>query len=323
VKTVFTIHNLGYQGLFPATSFSALGLPPRAFTMDGLEYWGGVNLLKGGVVFSDAITTVSPTYAREIRTPEFGSGLEGVLQAQSDKLVGILNGVDYGAWDPRTDTYLKERYTGEDLRGKAVCKRDLVETLGLSPGLMERPVIGMISRLAGQKGVDLVAGVVDRLMLSGAGLVVLGRGETRYEDLLRHTASQYPDQMAVRIDFDESLAHKIEAGCDMYLMPSRYEPCGLNQMYSLRYGTVPIVRRTGGLADTVAEVNTKRGTGTGFTFAAYTPEALWGAIDRAMKCFAQTDVWNEVVIRAMSADFSWSRSAREYVKLYRRLLRRE
>ena len=318
-KTVFTIHNLGYQGLFAADTFSGLGLPYRLFAVEGLEFYGKVNFLKGGIVFSDWVTTVSPTYAKEIQTPEFGHGLEGVLKAAEKKLVGILNGVDYSAWGPETDSYLVAQYGVENLKGKRRCKEDLLEQYQLAPDLAEKPLLGMISRLAGQKGIDLLCEVVERLMATGAGLVLLGSGEEKYERILTELASKYPRQMGVRIDFDESLAHKIEAGCDMFLMPSRYEPCGLNQMYSLRYGTLPIVRRTGGLADTVTEVNPKKGKGTGFTFSEYDPDALWGAIGKALHCFGDGQLWTRLVKQAMEADFSWSKSAREYLRLYRQV----
>lgn len=321
-RTVFTIHNLGYQGIFAAETFPSLRLPPRLFSVAGLEFWGKVNFLKGGIVFADQVTTVSPTYAKEIQTPEFGYGLEGVLKDKSDKLVGILNGVDYAMWNPEDDPNLAAHYRQDDFAGKMVCKEDLLQHVQLPPDLMERPLLGMISRLAGQKGMDILCQVVDRVMGQGAGLVILGSGEERYERLLAQSAQKYPRQMAVRITFDESLAHKIEAGCDMFLMPSLYEPCGLNQMYSLRYGTLPVVRKTGGLADTVVEVDIKKGKGTGFTFSAYEPDALWKAIEKALKCFADKERWGQLVQQAMSQDFSWSRSAGEYLKLYQRLMKK-
>jgi starch synthase len=318
-KTVLTVHNLGYQGVFPAEAFSLLGLPARIFSVEGLEFWGKVNFLKGGIIFADRITTVSPTYAKEIQTPEFGYGLEGVLKARASKLTGILNGVDYSVWNPADDPYLEAHYSSDDLQGKRRCKKELLAHCQLSDDLLERPLLGMISRLAGQKGVDILSQVVDRVMAYGAGLVILGNGEKKYERLLVHMAQRYPQQMAVRIAFDESLAHQIEAGCDIYLMPSLYEPCGLNQMYSLRYGTLPVVRRTGGLADTVVEVDPKKKKGTGFQFIDYHPDALWKAIEKALQCFANKELWHQLVKKAMAQDFSWSRSAGEYLKLYKRL----
>jgi starch synthase len=320
-KTILTIHNVGYQGIFPAEAFPCLGLPSHLFSIGGLEFWGKVNFLKGGIVCADQVTTVSPTYAGEIQTPAFGYGLEGVLKAQAAKLIGILNGVDYAQWNPDNDPYLEAHYTPDNLEGKAQCKRQLLSHCELPPDLVERPLIGMISRLAGQKGVDLVCQVVERVMAHGAGLVILGTGEKKYERLLSQLAQKYPRQMAVRIAFDESLAHGIEAGCDIYLMPSLYEPCGLNQMYSLKYGTLPVVRRTGGLADTVVEVDPKKGKGTGFTFIDYHPDALWKAIEKAFRCFVNRKLWHQLVQQAMAQDFSWSRSAGEYHRLYERLMR--
>jgi starch synthase len=320
-RTVLTIHNLGYQGLFPTERYPLLGLPPQLYDPSGLEFWGKINLLKGGIAFADAVTTVSPTYAAEIRTPELGYGLDGVLVAQQHKLVGILNGVDYATWSPETDRYISQRYSSDDLDGKRQCKQDLLDTLGLPGVLVDKPLFGMISRLAAQKGVDLIAQVAERLMMTGAGLVILGKGDAYYENLLVDMARKYRRQMSVRIDFDDELAHKIEAGSDMFLMPSRYEPCGLNQMYSLRYGTIPIVRRTGGLADTVREVSTKTGKGTGFLFRSYKADTFWRAIEKALRWFSDTELWLKVMRQAMATDFSWSRSARQYHKLYRNILR--
>jgi starch synthase len=321
-KSTLTIHNLGYQGIFPSETFPHLGLPSRVFSIEGMEFWGKVNLLKGGIIFADQLTTVSPTYAKEIQTPEFGYGLEGVLKDQAAKLTGILNGVDYAQWNPADDPHLPANYAPDDLKGKKVCKEKLLKRCGLSPDLMEQPLLGMISRLAGQKGVDILSQVVERVMKEGAGLVILGAGEEKYESLLIQMAKKYPKQMSVTIAFDESLAHLIEAGCDIYIMPSLYEPCGLNQMYSLKYGTLPVVRKTGGLADTVVEVNVKKRKGTGFLFSAYDPDALWKAIDKTLQCFADKELWRQLVHQAMAQDFSWSRSAGEYLRLYQRLMKR-
>jgi starch synthase len=318
-KSILTIHNLGYQGIFPSETFPHLGLPSRVFSIEGMEFWGKVNLLKGGIIFADQLTTVSPTYAREIQTLEFGYGLEGVLKDQAAKLIGILNGVDYAQWNPANDPHLPAPYTPDKPEGKVTCKKDLLKRCGLSPDLMVRPLLGMISRLAGQKGVDILSQVVERMMTDGVGLVILGAGEEKYERLLIQMAKKYPKQMSVTVAFDEALAHQIEAGCDIYLMPSLYEPCGLNQMYSLKYGTLPVVRKTGGLADTVVEVNIKKGKGTGFLFSAYDPDALWKAIKKALACFADKELWGQLIQQAMAQDFSWSRSAGEYLKLYQGL----
>jgi starch synthase len=318
-KSLLTIHNLGYQGIFPSEIFPLLGLPPHLFSMEWMEFWGKVNFLKGGIVFADQLTTVSPTYAREIQTSEFGYGLEGVLKDQAAKLIGILNGVDYAQWNPADDSHLPANYVPDDLKGKKVCKEKLLRRCGLSPDLMDKPLLGMISRLAGQKGVDILSQVVERMMTEGNGLVILGAGEEKYERLLTKMAKKYPKQMSITVAFDERLAHQIEAGCDIYLMPSLYEPCGLNQMYSLKYGTLPVVRKTGGLADTVVEVNVKKRKGTGFLFSAYDPDALWKAIEKALACFADKELWAQLIQQTMAQDFSWSRSAGEYLRLYQRL----
>lgn len=320
-KTVLTIHNLGYQGIFPAEDFPRLGLPAHLFATKGLKFWGKVNLLKGGIVFADQVTTVSPTYAKEILTPELGYGLEEVLQARAGSVIGILDGVDYSIWNPKDDPFLAAHYSRDDLRGKRACKEDLLKRCRLSPDLMEHPLLGMTSRLAGQKGIDLICLVVDRVMSQGAGLVILGSGERQYATLLTKMARKYPRQMAVKIIFDEALAHQIEAGCDIYLMPSLYEPCGLSQMYGLRYGTLPVVRHTGGLVDTVVEVDPQKKKGTGFTFIDYHPDAFWKAIEKAMQCFADKELWHQLMQQAMAQDFSWSRSAGEYFKLYERLMK--
>jgi starch synthase len=320
-KIVLTIHNLGYQGIFPAEDFSRLGLPAQLFAREGLEFWGRVNLLKGGIVFADQVTTVSPTYAKEILTPELGYGLEKVLQAKAGSVIGILDGVDYSIWNPEDDPSLAAHYSRDDLSGKRACKEDLLKRCRLSPYLIERPLLGMTSRLAGQKGIDLICQVIDRVMAQGAGLVILGSGERRYATSLTKMARKYPRQMAAKIVFDEALAHRIEAGCDIYLMPSLYEPCGLSQMYGLKYGTIPVVRRTGGLADTVVEVDAQKKKGTGFTFTDYRPDAFWKAIEKAMQCFTDKELWRQLMQQAMVQDFSWSRSAGEYLKLYQRLMK--
>jgi starch synthase len=320
-KTILTIHNLGYQGIFSAETFPQLGLPSRLFSTEGLEFWGKVNFLKGGIVFADQVTTVSPTYAKEILTPELGYGLEAFLQARANGVIGILDGVDYSLWNPEDDPFLAAPYSRDDLSGKRTCKEDLLKRCRLSLDLMEHPLLGMTSRLAGQKGIDLVCQVVDRVMTEGAGLTILGSGQRQYATLLTKTARKYPRQMAVKIIFDEALAHQIEAGCDIYLMPSLYEPCGLSQMYGLRYGTIPVVRRTGGLADTVVEVDPKKKKGTGFSFIDYHPDALWMAIEKALRCFSDKALWQQLMQQAMAQDFSWSRSAAEYLKLYQRLMK--
>jgi len=320
IKTVLSIHNLGYQGIFPADSFFLTGLPPHLFSIDGLEFWGKVNLLKGGIIFSDWITTVSPTYAKEIQTKEFGFGLDGVIGANTHKLSGILNGADYSEWSPETDPYILSRYSKKHLLGKTKCKEGILKEFDLSSKLMERPLIGMVTRLATQKGIDLLADAIDDIMAKGAGLVILGKGEERYEELLEALASRYKGKIGVKIAFDSIFAHKIEAGSDMFLIPSFYEPCGLNQMYSLKYGTLPVVYNTGGLADTVVEVDENKGEGTGFKFYDYSKDGLCKAIDKAIRCFSNKKLWQKLIIQAMSCDFSWSEAAKEYLNVYQRLL---
>jgi starch synthase len=313
-SVVHTIHNLGYQGLFPPHILSQIGLPAGLFSIDGLEFYGKVNLLKGGILFSDFITTVSRKYAEEIQTPEFGYGLEGVLRSRADRLQGILNGVDYDAWNPASDKLIPANYSPEDLKGKEACKKALLEKMGVAQPVLNRPVIGIVSRFATQKGFDLIAGVAEELMAMDLYVVALGTGEPEYEDLFRSLTARYADKFRVKIAYDNTLAHLIEAGADMFLMPSRYEPCGLNQIYSLKYGTVPVVRATGGLDDTIEPFNGK--TGTGFKFTDYTPEALLGAIRDAVGYYRQPKVWRQLMLNGMKKDFSWSSSARQYVKVY-------
>ncbi|HEV2282848.1 MAG TPA: glycogen synthase GlgA [bacterium] len=320
--TLFTIHNLAYQGLFPPERLPVTGLGPHLFTPKGIEFYGKVNLLKGGLVFADRLSTVSEQYAREIQTPEFGCGLEGVLRERAADLAGILNGVDYGAWDPSTDGHIAARYTADDLTGKAVCTRDLRRTQRLDD-TPDAPLVGMISRLADQKGFDLVAAVLDRLIAAGAQFVLLGTGEPKYHELFAAFGTRYPGRVSVTLGFDDALAHRIEAGADMFLMPSRYEPSGLNQLYSLRYGTVPVVRETGGLADTIVDATpdaVARGVANGFVFEAYEPAALREAVERALRAFRDRRVWTQLQQTGMRQDFSWRRAAGRYVETYRRAI---
>jgi len=322
VPVLFTIHNLGYQGLFRADILSELGLPASLFTIDGLEFYGKVNLLKGGLVYADAINTVSRGYAREIQTQEYGFGLDGLLRKRSAVLSGIVNGVDYSEWDPATDKFLAANYSPEDLTGKRKCKKDLLKEFGLPAADGDRPLIGIVSRLSAQKGADLIAHAANELMAEELAMVVLGSGDAIYEDLFRKLAERYPGKVAVRIAYDNVLAHKIEAGADMFLMPSRYEPCGLNQIYSLKYGTVPIVRATGGLDDTVEQVDRATEQGTGFKFADYSAKAMMEAIRAALEVYRHPKLWRKVMLNGMRQDFSWGASAAQYVRLYEGLGRR-
>ncbi|HET8564631.1 MAG TPA: glycogen synthase GlgA [Candidatus Binatia bacterium] len=318
-KTVFTVHNLGFQGLFPESEWHLLNLDRSWFTSPYLEFFGRINLLKGALVFADKITTVSPTYAREIMTPQQGFGLEGVLRKRKDDLIGILNGVDYSQWSPEIDPFTKCHYDRAHLAGKSLCKKDLQQTFGL-PLRVDVPMIGMISRLTSQKGFDLVEKVLGGFIERNIQFAVLGSGERRYEEFFCRMADQYSEKIGVRIGFDEALAHQIEAGADIFLMPSLYEPCGLNQMFSLKYGTIPVVRAVGGLKDTVEDYDPLAETGTGFVFRPYKPAALRKALDRALELFPQKRVWSALQKRAMSQDFSWKQSAAAYSDLYRRLI---
>ena len=316
-STLFTIHNIGYQGLFPAGTLSEISLDKGLFTVDGLEYYGKINLLKGGMIFSDSISTVSQKYAQEIQTEEFGFGLEGVLRSRSHRLQGILNGVDYGAWNPATDKLIPANYTPENLHGKTVCKKALLERMGARKPALDRPVLGIVSRFAAQKGFDLIAKIADDLMQMDLYIVALGTGEPEYEQLFRELAGRYPEKFLVQIAYDNSLAHQIEAGADMFVMPSRYEPCGLNQIYSLKYGTVPVVRATGGLDDTIEQFDGVKGTG--FKFSEYSPRALLACLRQAMDVFRQKAAWLKLQQNGMQKDFSWTQSARRYVTLYQSL----
>lgn len=320
--TVFTIHNAGYQGWFGPETTERLLLPWELFRMDGLEHYNQFNFLKGGVVFADALTTVSRKYAEEIQTPEFGYGLEGVLRGRAADLHGILNGVDYEQWDPAHDRFIAAHYTGEDLGGKGECRRDLLHAFG-APDLPETtPILGIVSRFATQKGFDLLAEIADELARRELLLVALGTGEPYYENLLRSLAERYPHRFAVRVMYDDTLAHKIEAGSDLFLMPSRYEPCGLNQIYSLRYGTVPVVRATGGLDDTVDE-RPVASEGTGFKFHPYDGREFLAAIDRALTAFADRESWDQLMRNGMRQDYSWARPAAEYAALYESVAQRK
>lgn len=320
IGTVFTVHNLGYQGLFWHYDLPMTGLSWDLFTPAGIEFYGKISFLKAGLVFADLLTTVSQTYAREIQTPDFGHGLDGVLRERDRDLVGIVNGIDYELWNPATDPELPKRYDAEDLEGKLHCRRALQEEFGLRPD--GGPVIGMVTRLADQKGLDLAVEVIPTALAQGAQLVLLGAGEERYQQYFRELAAGHPEAVGVRIGFDQGLARRIYGGADAFLMPSRYEPCGLGQLISLRYGTIPVVRRTGGLADTIREVDPATGAGTGFTFEAYEPGALQAALGRALAVYREPGRWRRLVRTAMAEDFSWEASARAYEAAYRGVLTR-
>jgi starch synthase len=315
---VFTIHNLGYQGLFPPEVLPLLMLPWDLFTMAKLEFYGKVNFLKGAIDAADFLTTVSRKYAQEIQTAEYGFGLEGVLRARAATLTGILNGVDYTEWNPATDKMIAANYSADDLSGKAKCKQDLLNEFGLAHDT-QLPVIGIVSRFAGQKGFDLIQYVADRMAQEELIVIALGTGDREYEDMFRRLHKQYPQKFAVKIEFNNRLAHKIEAGADMFLMPSKYEPAGLNQLYSLKYGTVPIVRATGGLDDTIEQYDPATGKGTGFKFREYSGEALLDTVKSAVLAYRDKQRWEKFMHNGMVQDYSWTAAAKEYVKVYDRV----
>lgn len=320
--TVFSIHNLAYQGRFHGGTFNKLNLPPRLWHYSGLEYFGDLLLIKGGLSYADRLTTVSPTYAAEICTPLGGHGMDGLLSYRRGRLDGILNGVDYNIWDPRIDPLLVDNYSTEKMAGKSMNKATLQKRL-LLPQKPDIPVLGLVSRFAEQKGIDLVLEAAPQLLRQGVQLILLGSGDAALEKAAHALAQKYPKQVAANIGYDEGLAHLIEAGSDFFLMPSRFEPCGLNQLYSLRYGTLPVVRRTGGLADTVVHTDKQTladGSATGFVFEHPTADGLIWAVNQALACYAKSACQRKVMKNAMAQDFSWDRSARQYLAIYRQAI---
>jgi starch synthase len=322
IPTVFTVHNLAYRGPFPGALFPELALPPEFFSIDGVEFFGTVSFIKAGLFYSDRLTTVSPTYAREIQTPAFGWGLDGLLRARASLLTGILNGVDTRVWDPRHDAILPRPYgEGDTTAGKQAAKAALQRHLNLEP-IEGAPLLGTVSRLTPQKGLDLVLADLPDLVASGGQLAVLGSGDGDLEQAFRAAAEKYRGRVGVMIGYDENLAHLIYAGSDVILVPSRFEPCGLIQLYALRYGALPVVRRVGGLADTVVDAtatNLAEGVATGFAFDDDTPSALASAIGRATALFCEREIWQRMMRRAMARDFSWAAAARRYAAVYRTL----
>jgi starch synthase len=314
VRTVFSIHNLAFQGRFSYRLFEQSGLPLEAWNMEGVEFYNSFNLLKAGIAYADKITTVSPSYAREIMTPEFGCGLEGILTRRSSDLIGILNGADYSIWSPEHDPVLECTYSALRPEGKQSCKSLLLEMLGLSPGLENRPVLGFIGRLRGQKGIDIVLDIIPDLMKLDVGLVVLGEGKAEYEARLMAVMEDYPTRVVGIIGYTEEMSHVIQAGSDIFLMPSRYEPCGLTQMYSLSYGTPPVATAVGGLRDTITPYPAEGANG--FIFDRPTPEALLAAVREAVRVWEDRAAWREIQVNAMKTRFSWEDSAREYMDVY-------
>jgi starch synthase len=315
--SLFTIHNLAYQGIYPKESLYYAGIDLKHFyPMSPFEFWGQVNFMKAGIEFADKVNTVSRTYAAEIQTSsEFGLGLEEALRRREQDVSGIVNGIDYEEWNPETDPFIAARFSAHDLSGKARCKEHLLSHFGLPRASKPVPLVGIVSRLADQKGFDLLEESIDEIMSLNLQLVILGTGQQKYLEFFYRTAARFPGKVAVELSFDNGLAHQVEAGCDMFLMPSKYEPCGLNQLYSFRYGTIPIVRATGGLADTVIPYGDK--SGTGFSFSGYTSCEMLAAVRQALAVYSDPVRWQALMVRAMSQDWSWSRSASEYMQLYR------
>lgn len=324
--TVFTVHNLAYQGLFPAETFAALNLPASLWGIDNLEFYGQVSFIKGGLAHADMISTVSPTYAQEIRTPAYGCGLDGLLNQRAARLTGILNGADYTQWDPQHDTLIPFNYNAQSLHNKAANKAALQRQVGL-PIAADIPIIALVSRLVEQKGIDLLLNSLPELLrhplYHKIQFIMLGNGEPRFESVFSALAAQYPTQVATQIGFNEALAHLIESGADLFVMPSLFEPCGLNQIYSLRYGTVPVVRRTGGLADTVVDATPetlKNRTATGIVFSEATSPALLIALERALTLYKNQRLWQQVVSTGMKQDFGWKHSAKKYITMYQQAM---
>ncbi len=316
--TIFTIHNLAFQGRFSSRLFFNSGLPPHAWSVDGVEYFGDFNLLKGGIAYADVVTTVSPSYAEEIRiSPDTGCGLEGILTKRADRVRGILNGADYDVWDPRNDRYLPCCYSAEDVAGKASCKAHLLEEYGMDEALHERPVLGFIGRLREQKGIDLLIEIIPEIMKLDVGLVILGEGDHLFEEQILGYMEDYIGRLSAIVGYTEDLAHRIQAGCDIFLMPSRYEPCGLTQMYALRYGAPPVATAAGGLRDTI--VSHPHPEATGFTFATAEAAPFLQATKDAVALWEDTNAWTAMRDRAMRQEFTWEKAATRYLDLYREL----
>lgn len=316
MASVYTVHNLQYQGVFPKDVLGLLGASASNFHPDDLEFYGGINFMKAGLLYADKLNTVSPTYSREIQTSQFGERLDGVLRKRAQDLYGILNGIDYDEFNPERDSRIVQNYSKHDIDKKTLNKQALQREFGLP--VENVPVIGLVSRLVDQKGLDLIHEIVDDLTQRDMQLIVLGTGDPRYHDMFQDLGARHPHKVGVKIGFDINLAQRIYAGSDMFLMPSRFEPCGLGQIISLRYGTVPIVRSTGGLSDTIIDTDTKPDSGNGFAFSEYSGRELLATIDRALGAYKDAPRWSNLVERAMASDFSWSKSADEYVSLYRK-----
>lgn len=319
---VFTIHNMAYQGIYDAGTLDLLEIDKTYFNIDGLEFYGKINFMKGGIVYSEKITTVSPTYSKEIVTPEFGHGLDGILKTRQKDLKGIINGIDYDIWNPENDKLIVHNFDINELHGKKVCKRSLLENLFAESDL-SKPVLGMVSRLSGQKGIDLLIEIFDSLMKKDIYLIILGTGDEKYMKLLGELSKKYKQKFSLNLTFSDKTARDIYSGADIFLMPSQYEPCGLGQLISLKYGTIPVVRNTGGLADTINDINSDddtRNGSQGFKFLTYNGEELYKAINRAIDFYNNKDLWKKIMQNAMSCDFSWDYSAKQYKELFMSLL---
>jgi len=318
--TVITIHNLGYQGLFSAPEMPLTGLDPVLFNPEGIEFYGKINFLKAGLISADLITTVSNNYAKEILNKEYGFGLEGVLKKRSSALVGIINGIDYSEWDPGTDILIPKNYSAKDIAGKRDCKLQLMKNCSMNLNA-EMPVVGIVGRLSSQKGLDLILESIEGIVSTGANLIILGKGDEIFHIRLSEAAERYKGRVYVKIGFQNDLAHKIYAGSDIFLMPSRYEPCGLGQLIAMRYGTIPVARKTGGLADTITDYEPLTGDGTGFLFSDYTQSALYGCLKRALCVYVDKTRWQNLILNTMKMDYSWKNSAKKYIELYNRAIK--
>jgi len=318
IKTLYTIHNIAYQGLFGIESLDSAGLPRELFNFRQLEFFGKVNYAKAGLVFSDAINTVSEKYAQEIQTPEFGCGLEGVLKERSKDLYGIINGIDYEEWNPASDKTLPAQFDISSFEGKKICKQKLQERFGLP--VKDVPLIGLIGRLASQKGLDILADAFEELMKDDMQFVLLGKGDAKYENLCQELSAKYPEKLKIVLGFDVPLSHQIYAGTDLFMMPSYFEPCGLGQMIALRYGSIPVVHSTGGLSDTISDYDKTGGEANGFSFEEYSPKALIAATQRAIIAFNSKVTWQNFVKKVMLQRFSWERSAKKYVEIYQKIV---
>ena len=312
-RTVLTIHNMGYQGLFPPSALGITGLGPEFFHPEGIEFYGKVNFLKAGLISADILTTVSPTYAKEILLPEKGFGLDSVLKKRADALFGIINGIDTSEWDPASDSFLHHKYSKIALKGKARCKQELMSRCSLA-GTQETPLLCFVGRLSSQKGIDLLVEAMDELISAGTNLFILGKGDDRFQRLLSEQAGRYPDRIYFRVGFDEAMAHLAYAGADIFLMPSIYEPCGLGQMIAMRYGTIPVAYLTGGLVDTIVAVDGP--DKTGFLFDDHTPASFAEEVRKALLIYRHKETWHKLITNAMEKDFSWKRSAGMYLELY-------